>query len=1205
MTKEEYLHNAFTRINELENDLRFRSSVSQIRARAIQEETSPGSPPDVRYKFRADEVWKYCDYIFSEGSLLIREGTQDKSTVLLWIKHAAEAFEFLARFAAENDASILLVNAAICYHIAGYQANAQCLAKVVGQKFPTEVPSEVGETAPDIVLANLFRASLLSFLRRDISRLRQNTDLFRSFSDELQTLITTGLTEAKYSQDEVYSLTAHAYFQHSLISFTNYCLRGEKSALELAFQQMEKSHTYFQHANDTTFSTLTSELRTVLELFGTRSTQSTIERVAPELLQDRIWRLYLLNLALDKSIVEFWQSQLKAIDSGILSIKDSFVVQMPTSAGKTLIAELTILAEITRNAGSRCLYIAPYRALVNEIQRNLSTTLGTLGFRVSNLIGGFEFDAFQDFLGTEADVLIATPEKVDLFLRTHPEYFTNLKVVVVDEGHVLGEGLSSLGEDEDLKELLGKRGTLGRGAQLENLLERLKRKLPETRFLFLSAVMPDVNANDFVEWLSKTKKEPLRIDRNERPSRQLISRFHWVNANNGELEYLSLPAFPDGKHPFVARFIRREQYYTGEYTLTGLPQRKSWPDLANKSQTTAVLATQFANSGPVLVFCAMPGRAKLVAENVLTHIKHLVASERSFTKALAYIQDPDTESFLLAKEWLGEDHVLTKALRNGVGLHYGGLPDVVREAVENDFRTNKIAIIISTNTLAQGVNLPIKTAIINELLRIFPDSTPTEPDRVRIQHVSKRDFWNICGRAGRAGKETEGQVVFVTITENDRALLREYQDDTNLEEIVSPLYQILKSLTEKRIEQEYLIGYLDTVLLSLMVEEIVDTNDEKALYEYLNTSLVGIQSRRNSIDIAPLVSAFQNVATWLATEVPTELRPVFSSTGLRVSSCQILEREIDLFLRSVDENVLRFEHELDVFNDALLQSAFLACRDLPEMRLKIAVSYGGPEDEYELVKAWVKGMSVSDLRNTLWLAADADDLSEYISDRFGYKLPWGINAFLRILAYKLGKEFTDLPPSWQSLPSMLKFGVDSIISTWAANLGISRILSLQLPAKYPFQAASTFVDFLRWVIDLPFEFVLHDLVANRFDKQHLISIRNRINPNRDNLDLLRDTSPVILSKVQGTQYNNRQFAALKAKPGDAVELHQETSNQFDPFAIRVSLANETIGYMQSSKAQIVSPLMRVRSQIQAFIVSVNIENPIVPEIEMSIQFDLP
>lgn len=27
--------------------------------------------------------------------------------------------------------------------------------------------------------------------------------------------------------------------------------------------------------------------------------------------------------------------------------------------------------------------------------------------------------------------------------------------------------------------------------------------------------------------------------------------------------------------------------------------------------------------------------------------------------------------------------------------------------------------------------------------------------------IKKRDFWNICGRAGRAGKETEGQVVFV------------------------------------------------------------------------------------------------------------------------------------------------------------------------------------------------------------------------------------------------------------------------------------------------------------------------------------------------------------------------------------------------------------------------------------------------------------
>src|SRR5205085_2033072 len=98
------------------------------------------------------------------------------------------------------------------------------------------------------------------------------------------------------------------------------------------------------------------------------------------------------NLAYEKSIVEFWTSQLKALRSDILTSDDSFIVQMPTSAGKTFIAELSVLASLTDSSEKRCLYIAPYRALVNELEDKLVDTLGALGYRVSNLAGGFEFD---------------------------------------------------------------------------------------------------------------------------------------------------------------------------------------------------------------------------------------------------------------------------------------------------------------------------------------------------------------------------------------------------------------------------------------------------------------------------------------------------------------------------------------------------------------------------------------------------------------------------------------------------------------------------------------------------------------------------------------------------------------------------------------------------------------------------------------------
>jgi len=204
---------------------------------------------------------------------------------------------------------------------------------------------------------------------------------------------------------------------------------------------------------------------------------------------------------------------------------------------------------LTEPSQKHCLYIAPYRALVNEIEDRLADTLGALGYRVSNLAGGFEFDNFQNFLAVESHVLVTTPEKADLLFRTHPEYFENISTIVIDEGHMVDEGVPSQEELKNarktLAEELAQRGTLGRGTLLEILISRLKQKLPQAHFLFLSAVMPDVNADDFVNWLSKNSQKPLKVEKAARPSRQTIVSFKWLKAPeekggyDGRLEYFN------------------------------------------------------------------------------------------------------------------------------------------------------------------------------------------------------------------------------------------------------------------------------------------------------------------------------------------------------------------------------------------------------------------------------------------------------------------------------------------------------------------------------------------------------------------------------------------------------------------------------------------------------------------------------------------
>ncbi len=828
---------------------------------------------------------------------------------------------------------------------------------------------------------------------------------------------------------------------------------------------------------------------------------------------------------------------------------------------------------LTEPSQKHCLYIAPYRALVNEIEDRLADTLGALGYRVSNLAGGFEFDNFQNFLAVESHVLVTTPEKADLLFRTHPEYFENISTIVIDEGHMVDEGVPSQEELKNarktLAEELAQRGTLGRGTLLEILISRLKQKLPQAHFLFLSAVMPDVNADDFVNWLSKNSQKPLKVEKAARPSRQTIVSFKWLKAPeekggyDGRLEYFNT----EGTHTFVHYFLQRELYYTGEFMRNGGLKTITWPNVENKVQTTAMLVIKFASNGSVLVFCAMPYEVKNVVENILKSLKYYEADGRSVCDGLKYIEDPNLESFDLAKEWLGDDHPLTRGLHYGVGLHYGPLPDPVRQAVEDDFRAGKITVLVSTTTLGQGVNLPVKTAIIYSLERKFPDEKLThQKEKVIVDPVKKRDFWNMCGRAGRAGIETEGQIVFVAPSNHDNSLFNTFRNEDRIEPVESPLYKLLKALVEKRISQDTLVNYLDAPVLTLLAEEVVNTEDEAAISNFLKTSLVGVQAMRNNIALTPLVSAIKRTAIRINQEVPDQtLRTIFASTGLQVKSCKMLESAVELFLSLRGWDVSEEEEGNLYLDEELLEFALEACQRLPEMQPTKGTRVPKPEDELKFVKDWVKGKPISEIRSLSWTSEQEDDFGDYIADRVIYKLPWGFNGFLRIVAFKLQKKYDELPLCW-----ICSFGVSS------------RQLALEVARHYPMENGSSFRSFVKWVVNLPTEFLFQELtVGSIAEKKRLMEKISRIVADDSQLQFILQRQTVLESRVQGIRYDNRADAAIDVPKGDQLLLQADPDNPHDPWAIRVLFNGQHIGYVQRDKAKIISREMQLGRAFQA------------------------
>lgn len=103
----------------------------------------------------------------------------------------------------------------------------------------------------------------------------------------------------------------------------------------------------------------------------------------------------------------------------------------------------------------------------------------------------------------------------------------------------------------------------------------------------------------------------------------------------------------------------------------------------------------------------------------------------------------------LSGDIIHPEFLLQKALRRGIAFHYGNLPLILREEIERLFSAGVIKFLICTSTLVEGVNMSCRSIFIRG------------PKRGKAHPMTQEDFWNLAGRAGRWGKEFQGNIVCV------------------------------------------------------------------------------------------------------------------------------------------------------------------------------------------------------------------------------------------------------------------------------------------------------------------------------------------------------------------------------------------------------------------------------------------------------------
>jgi hypothetical protein len=1158
---------------------------------------------------------------------------------------SALVFEYLGEVANRDekpapvlsaDSEVYYLDACICNSLGLFEANSMALAErhllrqdSLDALLRADSPKLPATGCRQVVYTWLARKMHLLWMSRPrIEQAVRNTwaDLDSSLSEG--TLSRFTYAETGYWLMLVGAVTSHArYFQF-----------GKETHLRLAAAQFDKAVTEAKQQNNPPLAWLAHALRKCAEQMSTNSIWQRLGKVCPP--------RYLRQLATSSpSVVELWTSQIAALeataeetlggaqltlDHGFLDPKvRRVVVGMPTSAGKTLLAELAIIRTLFASPNARtpvpqttCIYVVPNLALANQVEAKLQNRLAPLGVRVTAILGGYDIAQLEDTLFANTRVAVVTPEKLDMLVRQDHAFVRNCGLFVFDEIH--------------------KVDSIGRGWTMEVVITWLKDFHPEARrakMVFMSAAMP--NYLEIQAWVEEQAPEEgvppaLSVHEPWQPTRQVKGYFQVDRADlirqqedppltrkwfGGHLTYVvdrsDLDAPLQIRRLTESKEVWRQRRKRKTGTLYSDKDRDSFGNMENAAE----IAKRYleAHLDPVLVFF-------MSRNDTRSFCKYLASSEDYSPHGLpARLQEEYGRFITYLRARLGGSHPLAEFAAKGIAYHHGWLPRDIRAEIEYAYAQRWIRVLAATTTLAEGVNFPIATFILANYESVI-EAEHGHP--VRWWCIEKKDFKNMIGRAGRAVHDTEGQIIFMVPAQptssgvpwKDYLFPRDNDPEQSiLSSLARPdfdrgiLQHILNSLDDPLVGEKALfvdpqdmsesygswarnvgdtVLRLQAFLLALMSRDILNPNDMETIQRFFGRTLFGVQKADSPV--FRLVTRFaQRTGTRILEAEPVkERRDIYAKAGLGFTSCSRLYAMAEDLLQSASPALLSGVARL--LTTSLVKDLGVRVLSLPEVRpMPVFIPHTRPKKAIDLshgdiLADWlVQGVPLQRITdehfgNIADPADRAEACANYIRDAFEFKAPWALSALSIFVSDAAQRELgmvgfgaTSLGQELSMLPAYAKFGVDNPASAFFSMLGVSvRKVSRLLGTQYNQQNPEHYLDFPRmldWLLEIESE-----QVSAWFEDEdggdtagYVARLFRVIDSIRGREQTLEDMLP-LQAPVAGWRYYQGPSLLKDLAVGDDLTLRPDPLNPWDSYAVEVlDRGNRKIGFIPRSLSRAV------------------------------------
>lgn len=354
-----------------------------------------------------------------------------------------------------------------------------------------------------------------------------------------------------------------------------------------------------------------------------------------------------------RNIEKFYDWQEECLNLTAVRDRQNLIYALPTSGGKTLVAEVLMLREVL-NRRKNALFILPFVAIVQEKIWSLSPFAIQLDFLVEEYAGG-KGNIPPKKRRKKNSIYIATIEKGLALIRSLMELdrLDEIGLIVVDELHLIGER--------------------GRGGTLETLLTTVIYSNKNIQIVGMSATIG--NLPELARFLNAEV-----FERQFRPVQlteyvKLGDALHKINWSGDGLDI---------------QFDRTLAFDCSAAASALDPDR------------LGALVTEVVPSASCLVFCP----TKRNCENVAVLLCKLQMRE------MIDHRTQERECLQKALRAEGVSSMLVQAVRFGVAYHHAGLASDERSLLEQAFRSGVISVLCCTSTLAAGVNLPAQRVIV-------------------------------------------------------------------------------------------------------------------------------------------------------------------------------------------------------------------------------------------------------------------------------------------------------------------------------------------------------------------------------------------------------------------------------------------------------------------------------------------------------------